>query len=309
MDTVGFFITPSPLGYVYLSPRSDRVIGMELTGNVKQTALLAGVAVFLCVLFSFFPLSTLVFPTSSTSGAPLARSDSQSAQSAQPAQSAQSAQQSSPRPFEAVKSLKTTYSLDDPASPWFIVNKNRPIREDLITHSGMVPVNVMYATGTFYLKKDASDALTWMLNDANSQGVPIRITSGYRSFHEQKALHNNSLYRLGEATTLLSSARAGYSEHHTGLAVDLGGLHGRCRVQACFADTPEGQWLAANSWKYGYILRYRQGKTDITGFTFEPWHFRFVGTELAKVLHDNGDPTLEEFFGLPAAPHYPGDPQ
>jgi D-alanyl-D-alanine carboxypeptidase len=77
-----------------------------------------------------------------------------------------------------------------------------------------------------------------------------------------------------------------------------------CALQACFADTPQGLWLAANAWKYGFMLRYPNGKTPITGYEFEPWHYRYVGLELAAELHTTGIQTLEEFFGLPPAPTY-----
>ncbi|MCY7411454.1 MAG: D-alanyl-D-alanine carboxypeptidase family protein, partial [Salinibacterium sp.] len=72
----------------------------------------------------------------------------------------------------------------------------------------------------------------------------------------------------------------------------------------CFADTPQGQWLAANGWMYGFIVRYPNGYTQITGYEYEPWHMRFVGVELATELHSTGVLTLEEFFGLPPAPTY-----
>ena len=79
-----------------------------------------------------------------------------------------------------------------------------------------------------------------------------------------------------------------------------------CSLEVCFADTPEGQWVAANAWRFGFLLRYPEGLTPITGFDYEPWHFRYVGPELAAELHETGTRTLEEFFGLPPAPDYAG---
>jgi D-alanyl-D-alanine carboxypeptidase len=87
------------------------------------------------------------------------------------------------------------------------------------------------------------------------------------------------------------------------LAVDFG-AQGVSTLQVSFAKTKAGIWLAANSYKYGFVLRYPFGKTKITGYSFEPWHFRFVGVATATEMHDQGISTLEEFYALPAAPNY-----
>jgi D-alanyl-D-alanine carboxypeptidase len=77
-----------------------------------------------------------------------------------------------------------------------------------------------------------------------------------------------------------------------------------CLVEICFADTVAGQWLASNAWQYGYILRYPNGATAITGYQYEPWHYRYVGTTVSTAMHNQGTGTLEEYFGLEAAPSY-----
>lgn len=95
------------------------------------------------------------------------------------------------------------------------------------------------------------------------------------------------------------SARPGHSEHQTGLAVDLvTPASPDCDFEVCFAETPGGQWLAANAWRYGFIIRYQSG-SDITGYSPEPWHLRYVGKSLAAELRRTGVATLEEFFGIP----------
>jgi zinc D-Ala-D-Ala carboxypeptidase len=99
-----------------------------------------------------------------------------------------------------------------------------------------------------------------------------------------------------------TTAPPGRSEHQTGLAIDIGSESGYCSLAECFADTPEGQWLAANAWRFGFLLRYPADKIDITGYTFEPWHYRYIGVDLSTEMHERGVTTLEEFFGLPAAP-------
>ncbi len=103
-------------------------------------------------------------------------------------------------------------------------------------------------------------------------------------------------------------ARApGYSEHQTGLAVDLAPVPAQgCNLEICFGSMPQGKWLAANCWQYGFLLRYPADKVAVTGYQYEPWHFRYIGIPLATEMHNEGVETMEEFFGLPAAPNYAG---
>ncbi|WP_256030775.1 M15 family metallopeptidase [Leifsonia xyli] len=95
-------------------------------------------------------------------------------------------------------------------------------------------------------------------------------------------------------------ARPGHSEHQTGFAVDISAVPAQCSLSACFAQTPQGEWLAANAWRFGFLLRYPEDKVAVTGFMFEPWHYRYIGVPLATHLHATGVTTLEEFFGLPS---------
>ena len=103
------------------------------------------------------------------------------------------------------------------------------------------------------------------------------------------------------------SARPGYSEHQTGMAMDILDTVSGCSTDGrCFAATPAYAWLQQNAYRFGYVLRYPDGGTPVMGYEFEPWHWRWVGVPLATELHSTGIPTLEEFFGLPAAPGYAG---
>ena len=97
------------------------------------------------------------------------------------------------------------------------------------------------------------------------------------------------------------TARPGYSEHQTGLTVDLYGNEG-CQLAACFGETATGMWLRDNAYRFGYILRYHDGQQATVGYTYEPWHFRYVGVDVATAMHDQGVLNLEDFFGLPPAP-------
>ena len=143
------------------------------------------------------------------------------------------------------------------------------------------------------LNKTVMEAFNLMKADAGSLGMSLWIASGYRSYSTQKTLYNNYVNRDGKKEADTYSARAGYSEHQTGLCFDTNS------VDSSFAYTKEGKWLNNNSYLYGFIIRYPKGKEDITGYMYEPWHLRYVGKDLANKLYNDGDwITLEEYFGI-----------
>ena len=130
------------------------------------------------------------------------------------------------------------------------------------------------------------------------------LNSGYRSFDSQTRIHANQVARLGLAAGEALAARPGYSEHQTGLAVDVSARGQGCAIYTCFAKTTAGKWLAANAHQYGFILRYYNGQTAVHGYQFEPWHFRYVGVEVATLMKLKRIGVLERFWALPAAPTY-----
>ena len=195
-------------------------------------------------------------------------------------------------------------SIDDPSSYWVVVVKLRALTPSDYVPPDRVTVPVPYVNPTM-LRTVASDAVVAMFADYKAEtGLGMQSQSAYRSYGTQVSVYNGWVAKLGQAGADKTSARPGHSEHQTGLAIDISAVPATCALQACFAETPQGVWLAANAWKYGFVLRYPQGKTPITGYEFEPWHYRYVGLELAAELHSTGIETLEEFFGLPAAPTY-----
>ena len=133
----------------------------------------------------------------------------------------------------------------------------------------------------------------------------MKSLSTYRSYSRQVDVYNGWVSSLGQEGADLTSAQPGYSEHQTGWAMDLGAVPAQCDLDQCFAQTSQGAWLAAHSWEYGFIIRYPDGYTPITGYEYEPWHVRYVGLALAAEMHNTGVMTLEEMFDLPAAPDYP----
>lgn len=132
-----------------------------------------------------------------------------------------------------------------------------------------------------------------MKNDALNEGINLKIRSGFRSYNTQSSLYNNYVKRDGKTAADTYSARAGHSEHQTGLAADINSL------EQSFINTKEGKWLNDNCYKYGFIIRYPKGKESITGYMYEPWHIRYVGVDIATKLYNNGNwLSLEEYLGI-----------
>ena len=140
-------------------------------------------------------------------------------------------------------------------------------------------------------------ALNEMFAGATNDGITLVFGSGYRSYELQKQFYDSYVAKDGQAAADRYSARPGTSEHQTGLSFDATSVSEKCHLEVCFVDTPEGQWIKANSYKYGFIIRYPDGKESVTGYQYEPWHLRYVGVELANELQKTGQ-TMEEFFGL-----------
>jgi D-alanyl-D-alanine carboxypeptidase len=189
-------------------------------------------------------------------------------------------------------------SIDDPDSTWVVVDKARPLAP--LDHAPPDLVDI----GGRQLRAEAAQAMRDMIAAAAAQGLTLSLQSAYRSYDYQVDTFRNQVARFGEARAEIQVARPGYSEHQTGLAADVGG--GGCDIESCFATTAEGQWVAAHGAEFGWVVRYPDGAQDVTGYKYEPWHVRYVGVPLATELQRTGTRTLEEFFGLPAAPGYPG---
>ncbi len=203
---------------------------------------------------------------------------------------------------------KTQYTLDDPTSPWVVVNKQRPLNPKMYASAALRPPNMPLKGSinaeNMKINSAAAEALETLVTEAQAEGLNFTLISGYRSYNTQKTIYDSEVKGFGQAIADTESARPGHSEHQTGWALDLGRSDGKCEIEACFADTPEGQWLAANAHTYGFIIRYAKDKTDVTGYIYEPWHLRYVGTDLSEEMHRTGVQTLEEFFNLPPAPTY-----
>lgn len=159
---------------------------------------------------------------------------------------------------------------------------------------GVLIANKTYALPENYAPGDDATALAAfekMQAAAANEALDIHISSGFRSYETQRMLYNAYIARDGQAAADRFSARAGHSEHQSGLAFDLNS------VSMYFASTPECPWVAAHAHEYGFIVRYAKEKESITGYMYEPWHIRYVGEELAKEIYELGL-SLEEYFGI-----------
>lgn len=179
-----------------------------------------------------------------------------------------------------------------------IVNQNYKLPEDYSPNDLVYP-NVRF---TFkdkiekrMMRKAAAEALETMFDAAEVDGIYLAGVSAYRSHATQKALFKRYVERDGYEKAKTYSAEPGTSEHETGLAIDVSASDGKCAAEDCFGGTVEALWLAENAANYGFIIRYPEGKEDITGYKYEPWHLRYVGVEIAKEIESEGL-TLEEYY-------------
>lgn len=196
-------------------------------------------------------------------------------------------------------------NLADARHIWVVVDKQRPLDPLDFEPATVIAPADMPRTVDGRLVPDAANALTALVAAASAEGVgSIGLNSAYRSFASQTGTYNGYVGSLGRDQADLQSARPGYSEHQTGLATDVAACDGGCGAIEDFGGTPQGAWTAANAWRFGFIVRYEQGATAVTGYEAEPWHLRYIGPELAQLYHEGGYHTLEDFFGLPAAPGY-----
>ncbi|HEY7372120.1 MAG TPA: M15 family metallopeptidase [Polyangia bacterium] len=175
----------------------------------------------------------------------------------------------------------TTFAAAAPL-PWVDPARCLPscthtVEPDLVTVDASAR---LAADGAYQLRADAQPALAALIAGAAAASLTVSIGDAHRTYDQQAMLWDQlSVSEPGRA------ARPGHSEHEAGLAVDLG-----------FAPDAAGDWSAANAWQYGFVLSYPQGKQKTTGFRYEPWHFRFVGSAAAADLHARPGLTLEEWF-------------
>ena len=173
-----------------------------------------------------------------------------------------------------------------------LVNKYYYLGEDYVPKN-LTKISNRYAISEDkYMEHDAAIAFEDMAKAAQKDGYQIVAVSTYRSYKYQTTLYNNYVSKDGEEKADKYSARPGYSEHQTGLAVDVSNNK---KSYTKFGETEEFNWMQDNCYKYGFILRYTEENEFITGYINEPWHYRYVGIDIATYIHNN-PMTFEEYY-------------
>jgi len=195
--------------------------------------------------------------------------------------------------------LPQSMALDPDYSRLLLVNANNPLSADFNHNVDMASLDNTYINGSLrQVDKDMYPYLVAMLDAARNDGVWMCVCSPYRSYNVQNRLFRNKVTRVinagtpadeAEAVAARSVARPGTSEHQTGLAVDIN------TASSVFESQPAFKWLKEHGEEYGFILRYPKDKMDVTGIIYEPWHWRFVGINVAKEMNSLGL-TLEEYL-------------
>ena len=185
----------------------------------------------------------------------------------------------------------------DPTDTLILVNKNNkaPAVPVTLVKPDVQPTREAVSEN-IYMRPEAAAALEDLFEAAAQDGITLYATSGYRSYSTQNAIFERKLERMDEKQANASVAKPGYSEHQTGLAMDIEGetTKGTGLTEA-FGESPEGIWTAEHCAEYGFIIRYPKGKTNITGYIYEPWHLRYVGKEAAAEITELGV-TFEEYI-------------
>lgn len=196
-------------------------------------------------------------------------------------------------PSEEIEELKVAK-----ASEYLIlVNKSHKIDPEYVPSDLVMLKHVAEDRPPKYqkMRKVAADAFEHLAKDAQKDGCKLRATSAFRPYKYQEKLHK--AYEQTDSSQKVEqySAKPGYSEHETGLAVDVSAESVGYELVEELEDTKEGKWIVKNAHKYGFILRYPKGKKSITGYMYEPWHLRYVGEDVAKKIYEE-KVTLEEYL-------------
>lgn len=175
-----------------------------------------------------------------------------------------------------------------------LVNKNSKLDKNYVPQDLVYPNVKTVVPGKDsrnLLRRCAAEALEEMFNDASKNNVTLYLCSGFRSYDTQNVVYTDSLKKNNTGYV----ARPGESEHQTGLAADITCSAVNYKLDESFADSDAGIYLKNNAYKYGFVLRYPKDKESITGYSYEPWHYRFVGRDVAYYLHKD-NLTIEEFY-------------
>lgn len=178
-----------------------------------------------------------------------------------------------------------------------VVNKKHPNQPLDYT-----PTDLVTVANNQQLRSEAAASLALMRDGASRDSVALNPQSGYRSYTTQKSLYDSYVKQDGQEKADRYSARPGHSEHQTGLVIDFS------PIEDSFATTATYSWLIANAYKYGWVLRYPSDKEAVTGYMYEPWHWRYVGVTAAADMRSKSKTTLEEYYNIPGGKYANQEP-
>ncbi len=190
---------------------------------------------------------------------------------------------------------KLDIRMSDDGDVLVLVNKLHAVSKNYKPTDMVYMDNSLTTWQNLELKSDAYEAYLKLYKDAKAEGYSLKVCSAYRTYQTQKNLYASSVNSMGKDTANIRSAYRGRSEHHTGYAIDITSKSMGWGLKQDFADYPDGAWINEHCSEYGFIIRYPKGKTDITGYDYEPWHLRYVGVDVAKEITEQGI-TLEEYL-------------
>ncbi|WP_276354112.1 M15 family metallopeptidase [Cohnella caldifontis] len=202
-------------------------------------------------------------------------------------------------PSRTIRTEDDLAVITNASSLYVLVNKKRNLPSDYVPRDLTVPDVPFSFSGDSdkkKMRKEAAAALEKLFAGAEKAGIRLKAVSGYRSYARQKAIFDANAAAKGAEEANRTSAHPGQSEHQTGLAMDVSSASVGYALEESFGKTEEGRWLAAHAADYGFIIRYPKGKESITGYTYEPWHIRYLGKEAAAEVAESRL-TLEQFFG------------
>ena len=189
------------------------------------------------------------------------------------------------------KKYVDTYEALNPNTEKILVNKYYYLNENYIPKD-LIDIDTKYSKQGMKLVKVAKEAFEELSEDALKEDMNIIAMSSYRSYEYQVNLYNNYVKKDGKEAADTYSARPGFSEHQTGLAIDV---YNKKEPYTNFEQTNEFKWMQDNAYIYGFILRFPKEKENERGYQYESWHYRYVGKEIAKIIHKDNI-TLEEYI-------------
>ena len=199
--------------------------------------------------------------------------------------------------------MVVAHDITSASSITVVVTKRRPLSPLSYVPPDLVTLTGVPGDGVDQLRAEAAAGITRMYEAAAAAGVPFRISTAYRDYEYQEFLYAGEVRQSGVAAADRLVARPGYSEHQTGLTADIYDVPEN-QLKPSFGESGAGTWIREHAHEYGFIVSYPDGSEPVTGYTYEPWHVRYVGEEIAREMRETGVDTLQEHFGVEASPDY-----